>query len=151
MTETAFQASRPTERSDRQPARLWALIEVGNVRANAIVRDLSTAGFGVETSRAIPVGSTIAVTLGSAPRFLANVIQHANGRYGCRLETPLAQDELAALTKDGPFASMPPVAPGRGAEAVEFRLPVGTRVAVILSAAATCWTALLALGFAKFA
>ena len=87
---TSAQLLHPAEERERRlSVRMWALVDYGDARENAVIRDLSATGFGIETSRALVEGATIAVTIGASAPLPARVVHETQGRYGCRLDTPL--------------------------------------------------------------
>jgi hypothetical protein len=151
MATRLKEQDRPAAREERQPVRMWALVDYGDASENAVVRDLSSTGFGIETTRALPEGAAVAVTIGASAPLAARVIHASAGRYGCRLDTPLSTAVLDALTRDGPFASARPGPTPEAASEAAQSYPRAMRASVIAGAAIACWTAVLGLAFAIFA
>jgi hypothetical protein len=139
-----------TDRVPRASARIWAYVDYGDTGENAVIRDLSPSGFGIETTRDLPEDARLAITIGAAPGLAATVVHKTQGRYGCLLDTPLTDAELDALTRDGPFASARPAPPAAAPSptAEEPRLPLPIRVASVLAAATLCWSVVVAIGIA---
>ncbi|WP_419827888.1 PilZ domain-containing protein [Sphingomonas sp.] len=148
MATRLKELDRPAMREERQSVRMWALVDYGDVSENAVVRDLSATGFGIETARVLPEGAAIAVTIGASAPLAAIVVHASDDRYGCRLADPLDAAMLDALTRDGPFASARPT-PAPAPQVASY--PRGVRAGAIAGAAIACWTVVLGLGFAIFA
>jgi hypothetical protein len=136
------------DRVQRTAVRMWASVDYGDARENAVVRDLSASGFGIETTRDLCQGARIIVTVGGTRPFAATVVHRTPDRYGCQLETALTADQLDAMTRDGPFASAPPAAPTVPLPGIEEKLPYPLRAASILGAATICWSVVAAIGIA---
>ncbi|MBO9713159.1 PilZ domain-containing protein [Sphingomonas sp.] len=119
---------------------------------DAVVEDLSAGGFRVVVSAELRVGSEIGLGLAGIGVRKARVVRQAETGYGCEFLEPLSDSDFAKALVAAPAAPirLPYGATSQAeleealyaAEPVVDRLPLRTRVAIIVACAAGGWALL---------
>lgn len=156
--------------SDRRVLRLEARVATPAGEGGIQVHNLSRTGMLVECDSAVPVGSSIEVELPGGTSHRASVVWADEYLFGCRFDEILTQGELsAALLRSAPKApeqvasqqaheqAMARLRDHWGEEevrnqraVVEPKLPLGTRLWVILGLGLAGWAVPAAAAWAFF-
>jgi hypothetical protein len=156
--------------SDRRVLRLEARVATPSGEGGIEVHNLSRTGMLVECGTSVPVGSTIEVELPGGTSHRASVVWADEHLFGCRFDEVLTQGELsAALLRSAPKTqeqisdkaahdqAMARLREYWGAEEgrqqdapANDRLPLGTRLWVMLGLALVGWAVPAAAAWAFF-
>ena len=144
--------------SDRRTLRLEARVATPAGDGGVEVHNLSRTGMLVECASDVPVGSAIVVELPGGTTHQAEVVWVDEGLFGCRFAAPLSQAQLAAAQLRSAPKPVETAIPNKrdqaeaftrlrehwgmetdAAAATERKLPLGTRLWIILGLAMTGW------------
>ena len=87
------------DRDPRAPAEFVGTVRIGDERLPARICDLSVHGFGATSVRALPIGSSIVVSLPMVGEVRAQVRWALGGMFGARFLDPV---DIAALLPAAP-------------------------------------------------
>lgn len=111
---------------------------------DAVVEDLSSAGFRIDVVAELPLDAEIGLGIAGIGLRDARIVRRTESGYGCEFVQPLTVAELDRALRSRP--AEPSALPfGAVATIVEERYPMGRRVAIIAAGALLSWGLLVVL------
>lgn len=103
----------------RHVLRLDVSIAVGQHGSDALVHDLSTTGFRIETDDRLTIGETLTIALPDNSTAEAEVIWNRDRSYGCRFTQAVTQAAIGAIVLQAPI-DLPATVPAQSVIEVEL-------------------------------
>lgn len=82
-----------SRRFSRYPKRIPALIDVGGEHLSAVVRDISRGGCGIDVTRLLPRGLSVAIELDDRTRLCGAVVWSGPLHAGVEFTTPISEEQ----------------------------------------------------------
>lgn len=144
----ASPAQRPSGRqAERRPVTAGATLRDESARpVDAEVVDLSTTGCLIVVEGELTVPSDVSIGIAGIGRVSGRIVRRSGQRYGCAFDEPLSDSAVQAaravetvVAFATPAVSFPPAASQSPQQAEARRLPLRTRMLVIVGATLALW------------